>query len=263
MKKDNHFFRFITALAEKIAATFTQKRLLLIIGLCFVFYASLPFQENLFEKYLLLKEDTAFPFWLDMSTFLLVIGLSYFWFIRIWQFDYRASFAQFLSITVISIVILYPLLFKQEEWNWEYLKMAGINIPYVYIIAIPGLVFVATAVVKLIQLTYQKTIKEEKHRPRDNYESDQPLNYQDEAAADYKTLLEELKDAIVYKDKPEAFSIGIVGPWGIGKSSLLGLLKQRLKPSKNIWQRLGHYFAIPEEERGEPKRSGTGILFIA
>lgn len=245
-KQDNFLSKYFTRLAEKAYQTFSQKRLLLMVSLCFLFFLTLPLQESFFETYLMPKESISFPVWLDVFFILMIIALSYYWIIRIWIYEYRASFSQLLTITFASIILLYPLIYKQKDWQWDYFNIPVLEIPYVFLSVIPGLLFLILAFLKMLQITYQQAIKKEKNH-NDNYESDQPLDPAHENAKDYDNLLEQLKRAVNWKSKPEAFSIGIVGPWGNGKSSLLKLLKYNLNPPISIWQRLEAYISFPEK----------------
>ena len=77
---------------------------------------------------------------------------------------------------------------------------------------------------------------------RDNPESfpavklfqDRPINLLDNDELAYQSFAKSIASAITYNSWDESFSIGITGPWGAGKTSVLNLVKNQLEVTRDI-----------------------------
>lgn len=77
----------------------------------------------------------------------------------------------------------------------------------------------------------RKNIKsvEDKH----NIQTDAPIFQSKDDILGYTVVAKDIEKIIEEKKTEQAFSIGVVAPWGTGKSSLLNLLKQQLKGNEH------------------------------
>ncbi|WP_282116642.1 KAP family P-loop NTPase fold protein [Cellulophaga baltica] len=230
MKKIKSFINcFGIKLIQRFRSQFSWKRLILIILtiFCFIYFQN---PINVFINKFLLTERSILdqiPVWLFIISSL---GCSIrFLFIIIYR-DYKASFVQFWTTLGIVVIYIYyssnPLL-----RNWHYIPLIdNTNFSYFDLVFIPLLVFITASLLSYLWVNIKDCLSK---NSINILFDDQPISHSKNDLFNYQFHAERLAEILLNQDFEKSFTIGIVGPWGNGKSSLIKLLDEEVKLANN------------------------------
>jgi Cdc6-like AAA superfamily ATPase len=221
-KKRNRFIK-------KAKQIFTQQRILLITGLCFLFFFTLSWQIQFIGKYLS-KPKEVFPPFIQDLLLLVSLGWSIYWLLKILK-GYRVSFSQWLVAAIILSISLYYYYFEKQEFDFH--RLFSTEIPQLLLLWIPTIVFSIIAPISNI-ISLWSVYKNPENETLEEILTDQKLE-DFEASSPHKRVGEKLAKDIINQKNSAALSLGLTGPWGNGKSSVLNFVKKELqKENANI-----------------------------
>lgn len=194
-----------------------------------------PFIKVFISEWLVFKSNDIEPSYL----FDFIIGIIFFLGgLFVWhkiQIAYRASFLHYLFL---GIIILPYWVYRLSDVDWEYLKIKLLHnntIAYLDVVMILLMFYPIFMLLKVI-LIFSKRKEDEDQPSRTIFVEDTPIKNDKDDKLGYKNIISKILNPIIKDSYKKAFTIGLVGPWGNGKSSLLGLFKEELKKEniKNI-----------------------------
>lgn len=226
---------------KTLQSTFTKRRLVLVFFLIIVFIIKerviISFIENIF----FLPEDFS-NFYLD---WLLVISsiLTSCWFLYlIIRKNYKPSYLQ--TFLIFSTLILLVYFFsKSNILGWKYYTIPKTEFEYIYLLIIPLLFFLVTHCLRYIFTfkTEDQDIFSELQLVQDN-----PITNNKDEVLGYIPIVNKLYRILISQKSDKAITIGLIGPWGNGKSSIINMLMTQLKPDKSIRQKIISLFRKDE-----------------
>jgi hypothetical protein len=176
------------------------------------------------EEYILVKKDFS-NFYLDWVFRIAFIITIIFLLIKLVRDKYLPSYNEFF----ISISILLVIIFYEKKWNLLELDFYFFKLEYIFLIIIPLIIFIEFPIVIKLLNPYIK----EKRKENNYFFNDDPiLRIENDALNSLKTV-ENLYRILKNEQHEKSFSIGLVGPWGNGKSSIINLVKKRLIDEQN------------------------------
>lgn len=136
-----------------------------------------------------------------------------------------------LDITFILLGVYYTLALRNGpiivgEFNFYFASFSGMTaIPYTDIFFLLPLLGISDILIRIYDICCRKKLENSSV-----WENDTPLNDIEEDLMSRKTLaLNVSKQINAYSNNKSSFSIGIVGPWGSGKSSFLNFIFEEIK----------------------------------
>jgi DNA polymerase III delta prime subunit len=220
-KKRNWFIK-------KAKQIFTQQRILLITGLCFLFFFTLSWQIQFIGAYLS-KPKEVFPPFVQGFLLLVSLGWSIYWLVKILK-GYRVSFSQWLVAAIILSISLYYYYFEKQEFYFHPFYFTKYK--QLWLLWIPAGLFTITPLVNVISLL--KVFNKQGVKSANDILTDEILEDFEESSP-HKRVGEKLAKDIINQKNSAALSLGLTGPWGNGKSSVLNFVKKELqKENANI-----------------------------
>jgi hypothetical protein len=229
-KKRNWFIK-------KAKQIFTQQRILLITGLCFLFFFTLSWQIQFIGAYLS-KPKEVFPPFVQGFLLLVSLGWSIYWLVKILK-GYRVSFSQWLVAAMLLSTSLYYFFGRKQEFDFH--RLFSTEIPQLWLLWIPSGLFTIAPLFNVI--SFLKVYFKQAAKSANDILTDEILEDFEETSP-HKTVGKKLAEAIVNQQNSSALSLGLTGPWGNGKSSVLNFVKEKLDEEtlKTKWQRFKHFF---------------------
>tara|TARA_R110002126_G_scaffold9840_1_gene44209 strand:- start:12492 stop:15221 length:2730 start_codon:yes stop_codon:yes gene_type:complete len=118
-------------------------------------------------------------------------------------------------------------LWKSNSLGWKFLNESIFQLPYVLYYLIPGALFILYALItRIISFIPKRKVY------RSQFSNDEPIQVKGDDKLDYEAYVDNLYKILIHESFPKAFSIGLVGPWGNGKSSVLDLVKNELETNE-------------------------------
>jgi hypothetical protein len=161
--------------------------------------------------------------WLDILVISTNASLIIFFAIRFWYTRYKPSFSSAFLVFILSY-IGGVFLYKSNELGWRFYKDSIFHLPYVLYFLVSGSLFVLYTLITLIVFLFPN---EKVYRSQ--FSNDEPIENRDDDRLDYEPYVDSLTRILLRESFPKAFAIGLVGPWGNGKSSVLDLVKNELE----------------------------------
>lgn len=156
-------------------------------------------------------------------------GVSLYMVVTIWRYVKRGLYVSHRYLCWWSIGIafyLYYRLLSSHFYFWG-VNIFGLDIAYLDLF-IPA--FVTLVILKIIKF-YKKT----EQFSNGNILSDEPINDIESDLFGYKDIARYLKGNLESTDvSVHAFSVGITGVWGIGKSSFLNIFEKSIEESNSV-----------------------------
>lgn len=219
----------IENLVESLYKTLTHRRIifLIIIVLFFFFFQSKI--ENFIESYLLMPRNF-FNFGINLFLIACSIYFSVFFIFKVMRDKYIPSYNE-LIFCVLSVLIYHYFSFETKRLSWEFvpLNFTLFHFKYIYLLIIPIYIFLSLL---FLRFFYSIFIKQPK--VSNDYLDDAPIDKIENDELEYETIVNKLTDVLKNKNTQKSFTIGLVGPWGNGKSSIINLVINQLQPKKGF-----------------------------
>lgn len=160
--------------------------------------------------------------WLICITAVVKIGRKI-----IWQ-KYMPSHSEyFFAGAVFVIVLYYRLDLNGEHWNLhELFSSKSISIKYLDMLLVSISLFFIFNGIRHIRSANAK------REPNNFLLGDDPVDSKDLDKLDHHAVAVKLKDMLLKEQHDKSISIGLIGPWGNGKSSIIEMVKKNLENSK-------------------------------
>lgn len=175
--------------------------------------------ETFIEKFILTEPNFSNIF-LDVFILVTIIIVSILLLIKILRDKYIPSYFEIFSSFLLLFFICYYGTFK--KWNVLKLNLFNFQIKYLILIEIPILLFIFSIFYNWYQKKYNKPI------PRLNtnqFISDDPVSKIEEDKLDSNKIANKLINILKNENHENSFTLGLVGPWGNGKSSVINFVK--------------------------------------
>jgi hypothetical protein len=114
------------------------------------------------------------------------------------------------------------------KWNYVGFEFTDGKIPY---LDAPAIAFVVLPVLLLLTSVFGKSKVED--TSTNHLIEDKPIDDSNLDKLGYARLAQEVNRYIIADNYKSSFSIGLIGPWGNGKSSLINLIKKNVAKHKN------------------------------
>ena len=148
--------------------------------------------------------------------------------------NYIPSFYQkFIGFGLVALYFYFDS--KGSIPQWDVIRGELFDIYYGIYFLIPLFVFCYFYTGLFIAKSLEKYFPSFEFKPRDNFLlSDSPIVSESEDKLEYDGLVNSIEDIIINDNYEKSVSIGLVGPWGNGKSSVVNLLKERINSNKEL-----------------------------
>ncbi|MBD1261995.1 hypothetical protein HZY62_15440 [Maribacter polysiphoniae] len=197
-----------------------------------VLFSSLLLFHVFFDKIKVLIENNLFisssfsNIWLDITVIAATVFVILFFGIRFWYTRYKPSFSSFFLVFLLSYTSSF-IFWNSDLLGWQFYKECIFQLPYVFYYLVPGSLFILYALITgIISLFPREKLY------RSQFSNDEPIGKRDDDKLDYEVYVDNLSKILLHESFPKAFSVGLVGPWGNGKSSVLDLVKNELESNE-------------------------------
>jgi predicted KAP-like P-loop ATPase len=175
--------------------------------------------ETFIEKFFLTEPNFSNIF-LDVFFLMTIIIVSILLLIKILRDKYIPSYFEiFSSFLLLFFICYYGTI---DKWNVLKLNIFNIQIEYLFLIGIPILLFICSIYYNWHQ---KKKNKSSLRLNTNQFISDDPLLKMEEDKLDSKKVANNLIQILKNENHENSFTLGLVGPWGNGKSSVINFVK--------------------------------------
>lgn len=195
-----------------------------ILVFCFLYFQK-PLNEFI-ENYLM--ADPKYNSWsLKILIFAACASLFYILYNKLWKAGYRPSATEYFLISALGFILLcYRLNYNGLDWNLHNIfESAPYNVRYLDLALL------------LIAAYYLFNIIDYYSRPKvspvitNDIISDDPLTAEQNDLLDHTATAERLTKILLNEQHRKSISIGLIGPWGNGKSSVIERVKDNIQAS--------------------------------
>ncbi|MGL2963870.1 KAP family P-loop NTPase fold protein [Flavobacterium sp. RSB2_4_14] len=209
---------------------FSRKRFLLNILFMILIFIYHEFFCKLIFEYLTPKDLNnslvSVLFILLLSIFLVGAGF------KILKDKYSTSTNE-INLLFLSLFLIYYFNYCCQESKWFLVEIKFLGLSFTYVSL---LIFTLITILTFIFQRYLNGLGEIKKINSENniLLDDSPISKQDKDELDYEETVRKLSEILKKDNHKKSFTIGLVGPWGNGKSSVLKMVKKELsKTNKN------------------------------
>jgi hypothetical protein len=222
---------------EIIYSSFSRKRVIILIAVIFFYFAYQSKIENFIEQNLLIDKNFSNR-WLDFILLFISVYFSFFFFYKINNDRYVPSYNE-VVLGLLFIFNCFYYLLSNSKLNWEFttVQIFNISFKYIYFLLVPIIVFVTSFFLRFIFISFSSV----KQKPLSNLYDDSPISDTADDELDYAAIVNKLKEALINQTSDKSFTIGLVGPWGNGKSSIIKMVSSQIKPKISFFERILAY----------------------
>lgn len=206
-----------------ISDWFLNKNVIKTFIACVILIVLIPFFWNNILPFLLLPENPS-SWQFDLLVIVFSVYLTVVFLIKAIK-NYRPSFNQYLYWT-ISIVTYWFTKFLND--NVEFYSFTVLkDIKYLDLIFSTPLIFISTKIIlfKIIKKEWLEKYLITDDKNGNKYFEDEPL----ESSKKNEKIVSEIYELIKENNYKGSFSIGVIAPWGTGKTTTLNGVKNKLK----------------------------------
>lgn len=175
--------------------------------------------------YLLLQ-----PSALERISFIWFAALSlftvFFIFYKLFLKDYRPSLI-IVHLVILTSIGMFILRFSCFHKGWEFIGIQDTFWKYIDLIGIPLLISIGILLFREVRKLLENTSN--KATLKAPFIADDPIETEDDDKLEYAKRAKEIISYLERSHFKKSFTIGIVGPWGNGKSSLIELIEKKLR----------------------------------
>lgn len=205
-----------------------------IIAITFIFFIYiLTFYFRTKINLLILNYLTVEKTWsnviIDIILLFTTLSILLFFAIKILKNKYLYSYNQF---SILIIFLCFIIIFSVIDTEWEYTKFFyGFRFCFPHIC----IVFIILNVFLFLGI-WNYFIPEKLKSTVSIFKEDNALDFslQEADILNYTHIVKNLKKKLTIQYFNKSFTVGIVGPWGNGKSSFINLLKEEIKKDKEV-----------------------------
>ncbi|WP_286965120.1 KAP family P-loop NTPase fold protein [Flavobacterium sp. UBA4854] len=182
--------------------------------------------ETFIETFILVKPNFS-NVYIDIILFSTTIVVSILIVTKIIQDEYIPSYSEiFVSFLILFFIIYYG---TNNKWNVLKCNILNFEIKYLILIGIPILLF--------LSFCFYNWHKKKYNNPENSFRtnhfiSDDPILDIDQDILDSKKVANNLIQILKNENHENSFTLGLVGPWGNGKSSVINFVKDDLNKNK-------------------------------
>lgn len=207
------------------------KKIAVVILTIFLFFAFNDRIKSFIESFLFIEQGFS-NFGLDLLIISTSIASIFFIIFRYRKYKYLSSFTEVYFSFVLSISILF-FLRKANEFSWTFYKDQILYLRYVWYLIIPLLSIIVLFLLKIISRHFWVPFKNKKTTDNE-FKSDDPVFRLDDDKLGYSPIVKRLSRILLKEKHNKSLSIGLIGPWGNGKSSVINLLKKNIEDKQYL-----------------------------
>jgi len=188
----------------------------------FLFFYYQDSIQIIIEKYIVIKHGFSNKT-IDIFIIISIISLYAYLIFKLLKDNYTFSFTQKIFTFYVFFILLFYR-FSDNKWVFISFKTFKRDIQYIDLIIFLLIFYVLLFIVR-------ETIKSRKKTENDNniYYGDNPIKSIDDDKLKYSTVSENLISILRNENHEQSFTIGLIGPWGNGKSSVFNIVKDVIK----------------------------------
>jgi len=213
---------------SKIYDIFSLKKILFIVAFVLLFFVFNTSINNYIEANLLIKKEFSNQF-IDYLLILTSILVSIKFYKKIINKRYQPSFYEYYILAIIFFISTYYYFNAEKlKWSFLYINFLSFKIPHISLISLPILFFFALNFHRWFNLdVYKKEFND-----NSNFLiNDNPISELTNDKLEYYEVVKKLSSILINESHTKTVSIGLIGPWGNGKSSVINLIEEEIKGS--------------------------------
>jgi hypothetical protein len=237
-------FKKFENFVEIVFSSFSRKRIFFLIAIVFLFFVYQSKIENFIELNLLINRGFSNK-WLDMLLFLTSFYFSIFSFYKIFKDRYIPSYNE-IVLSLLFILSCFYYLLKTSTLDWEFIPLKVFNMPfkYIYFVLIPIIVFITSFTIRFLYDSFFLS----KIKTLVNFSNDSAIDDISDDELDYGMIVNKLTNVLKNHNSEKSFTIGLVGPWGNGKSSIIKMVSSQLKPKISFFKMIFNYLKFADKD---------------
>lgn len=224
--------RFLDKLDRDFYNESTVKKFILSVILLFLFSY---FQESIcafIKNNLLVNNNYSSPI-LDYLIIVCFVFLTIYLFDKLLKKRYLPSSSEYFIFGILLFTfIYYRILLSYPYWDLDnlivnqYFAIKYLDLP----IALLSIYFVFNSIRYCFSIVNNTANSDEK---KNKLISDDPIYNSDKDILGYSEIVSNVSEILLNETHEKSISIGLVGPWGNGKSSVLNLIEKQIKTNKS------------------------------
>lgn len=206
--------------------TVSVKKIGLVVITLIMFFAFNDRIISFIKNFLFVKEDFS-NYWLDILIIFSSLAAVFFIGFRYYKYNYLSSFTE-IYLSIASSVFILFFYRKANDLNWTFHKDEIINWHYLWYLLIPLFLLLVLFIFKLIARHFIIPLNNNSDNSNE-FKNDDPIFNISNDKLGYSPIVKRLTDILLKETPKKSFSIGLVGPWGNGKSSIINIVKEEIK----------------------------------